>query len=79
VAHGGKDGALVAAIITLARMLDMRVVAEGVETAAQAQALLELGAKLHQGFLYCEPVPAAAFLRILATRTWAATAQPAAA
>ena len=58
---GGKDGALVASIITLARMLDIQVVAEGVETQEQADALRLLGCHLHQGYLYARPVPVLEF------------------
>ena len=61
VHRGGKDGALVASIITLARMLDIQVVAEGVETQEQADALRLLGCHLHQGYLYARPVPALEF------------------
>ena len=65
VEHGGKDGALVASIITLARMLDVQVVAEGVETDAQAGALRGHGCLLHQGFLYARPMPFEQFERLL--------------
>ncbi|WP_088280789.1 bifunctional diguanylate cyclase/phosphodiesterase [Ideonella sp. A 288] len=68
VQHGGKDGALVASIITLGRMLDLKVVAEGVETDAQAAALMAQGCQLHQGFLYARPMPAAQFRELLAQR-----------
>lgn len=61
VHRGGKDGALVAAIVALARMLDLQVVAEGVETQAQSAALQSLGCHLHQGFLYGRPMPVATF------------------
>ena len=62
---GGKDGALVASIITLARMLDIQVVAEGVETQEQADALRLLGCHLHQGYLYARPVPVLEFDALL--------------
>ena len=65
VHHGGKDGALVASIITLARMLELRVVAEGVETEAQAGALQMQGCGLHQGYLYSRPVETQAFEALL--------------
>ncbi len=67
VHRGGKDGALVASIITLARMLDMQVVAEGVETQEQADALRLLGCHLHQGYLYARPVPVLDFDVLLDT------------
>jgi diguanylate cyclase (GGDEF)-like protein/PAS domain S-box-containing protein len=65
VQHGGKDGALVAAVVALARMLEVDVVAEGVETQAQATALLALGCHVHQGFHYARPMPAEQFAALL--------------
>jgi EAL domain-containing protein (putative c-di-GMP-specific phosphodiesterase class I) len=47
-----RDLSIVRAIITLAHSLDMDVVAEGIETVEQQQALQELGCDLGQGFLY---------------------------
>ena len=68
VQRGGKDVALVASIITLARLLDLQVVAEGVETEEQATILRELGCSLHQGFLYARPMPGDAVAGWLASR-----------
>ncbi len=66
VQRGGKDGALVASIVTLSRMLNVQVVAEGVETEAQSLALRSLGCSLHQGFLYARPMPVDQFERFMA-------------
>ena len=66
VDHGEKEGALVAAIVTLARRLDMQVVAEGVETPSQSAALQRLGCGIHQGYLYARPMPMAAYEELLA-------------
>ena len=44
-------------IIALAQVLELRVIAEGVETLAQQQALVNEGCDLMQGFLYSRPVP----------------------
>jgi EAL domain-containing protein (putative c-di-GMP-specific phosphodiesterase class I) len=52
------DVAIVQTIIVLARSLGLKVVAEGVETAAQLRFLAELGCDEYQGFLYSKPVPA---------------------
>lgn len=46
---------IVAALVELAHQLDCRVVAEGVETQAEREALLELGCTLQQGYLYGRP------------------------
>ncbi len=47
--------ALVRGVVALARELDIAVVAEGVETDAQLDALLGAGAELVQGFLFGRP------------------------
>ena len=53
--------ALVSMIITLARSLRHKVVAEGVETAEQARLLRSLDCDEMQGFHFAQPVPAGAF------------------
>jgi diguanylate cyclase (GGDEF)-like protein len=53
LAHG-----LVQAMIGVARGLGLNVVAEGVETESQRNALLEVGCSLMQGFLFARPRPA---------------------
>ncbi len=52
------DEKIVAAIVNMARSLRVEVVAEGVETKAQAATLLALGCRLAQGFYYARPLPA---------------------
>jgi diguanylate cyclase (GGDEF)-like protein/PAS domain S-box-containing protein len=51
--------ALVGAIISLAKALDLRTVAEGIETEDQASELRELGCDAGQGFLWSRAVPKA--------------------
>lgn len=51
------DAAIVGAIIALARSMDIRVVAEGVETASQADFLDRSGCDFAQGFFFSAPVP----------------------
>jgi diguanylate cyclase (GGDEF)-like protein/PAS domain S-box-containing protein len=58
VGRGGKDGALVASIIALGGLLDLRVVAEGVETRAQSDFLIAHGCNQQQGYLFARPMPA---------------------
>lgn len=48
---------VVAAMITVGHGLGLTVVAEGVETEAEAGALRALGCRLHQGYLYARPAP----------------------
>ena len=63
--HGPEGSAIVSAIIALAHSLDMRVVAEGVETASQRDQLQALGCDQMQGFLLGRPVPADQFAVLL--------------
>lgn len=60
-----KHSAIVQAIVGMARALDYRVIAEGVETFAQADLLQQIGCHEMQGFLYSRPVPAKEFAVIL--------------
>ncbi|MBL8926379.1 MAG: EAL domain-containing protein [Pseudonocardia sp.] len=53
-----RQAALVGAIVHLAQALDLRVVAEGVETPTQRDTLIEAGCRLAQGHLFSVPVPA---------------------
>jgi diguanylate cyclase (GGDEF)-like protein len=55
---GGTTTTVVAAILALARALNMQVVAEGIETPAQRAALLRMGCELGQGYLLGRPAPA---------------------
>ncbi|VVE28612.1 putative bifunctional diguanylate cyclase/phosphodiesterase [Pandoraea terrigena] len=62
----GREGsAVVSAIIALAHSLDMDVVAEGVETASQREALKTLDCDELQGFLLGKPLTGDAFARLL--------------
>ncbi len=74
--HNTDDAAIVAAIVLLGQNMHRRVVAEGVETVAQATALRALGCNLMQGFLFSRPLPAAEMtdlLRLPHPFAWAAT------
>jgi diguanylate cyclase (GGDEF)-like protein len=50
------DSAIVAAVVSLARAVDLEVVAEGVETPRQLAALKSLGCDHGQGYLWHRPV-----------------------
>ncbi len=52
-----EDTAIVRMVIELAHTLGMKVIAEGVESAAQAELLGEMGCDLAQGFFFSEPLP----------------------
>ena len=51
-----KDAAIVSAMIALGHSLDLEIVAEGVETREQLEALRELGCDQLQGFFLSQPV-----------------------
>jgi predicted signal transduction protein with EAL and GGDEF domain len=57
--HDAEDCAIATAVVALGRSLQMKVVAEGVETAAQADYLRQLGCDEMQGYLLSRPLPAA--------------------
>ncbi|NEX63568.1 EAL domain-containing protein [Noviherbaspirillum sp. 17J57-3] len=61
IATDEDDAAIVKAIISLARILNLDVVAEGVETEAQRRFLMENGCDVGQGYHFSRPLPAAAF------------------
>ncbi|MFC5436971.1 EAL domain-containing protein [Rhodanobacter umsongensis] len=56
--------ALVRAIQVLADSLQMKVIAEGIEDESQRQALLRVGCRYGQGFLFAMPQPAATWLKV---------------
>ena len=60
------DRELVAAVVGMGRALNLLVVAEGIETEAQAAVLRDLGCGFGQGFLYARPLPADDLDRLLA-------------
>lgn len=60
MSSGEEAGAIVEAIVSLAHSLRLEIVAEGIETAAQSQALGALGVQHGQGYLFSRPVPAEA-------------------
>jgi EAL domain-containing protein (putative c-di-GMP-specific phosphodiesterase class I) len=72
-----RQDAVVQAIIAMARALGAQVVAEGVETAAQACALQAHGCHEIQGYFYSYPLEAAAFASVLMEGVMAPRADPA--
>jgi EAL domain-containing protein (putative c-di-GMP-specific phosphodiesterase class I) len=61
-----NDAAIAAAVIALARTLNLSVIAEGIETRAQLQFLRDKGCRQGQGYLLGRPVPAGEFERFFA-------------
>lgn len=60
-----EDQAIAEAIIAMGRTLSMTVIAEGVETAAQADFLREHGCDEFQGFYFSKAVPASGIAELL--------------
>ena len=61
----GAGSALAEGIVGLARTLGVRTVAEGVETAHQADVLRSLGCEMAQGWFFGRPKPAKEIERML--------------
>ncbi len=58
VADSEKHMAIVRTIVTLAKSLNLQVVAEGIETAEQLDVLSSMGCQMGQGFFFAKPGPA---------------------
>ncbi len=66
-----KAEAVIQAIVSLGKSLDYRIIAEGVETLAQAKFIKAIGGDIVQGFLFSRPLEAEAL------QHWAAEKLPA--
>jgi diguanylate cyclase len=64
------DKAIVNAIIAMARSLNLKVIAEGVETKAQAELLRSYGCHEVQGFFFGKPMPVQEFDLFLRRRSY---------
>ncbi len=60
-----KDVALCEAIIVMANKLNIKVIAEGIETEQQRELLIEAGCRLGQGYLLARPLSTADFKQLL--------------
>ncbi|WP_225938503.1 EAL domain-containing protein [Leptothermofonsia sichuanensis] len=65
----GDDAAIVQTIVGLAHSLNMNVVAEGVETAAQLARLQTMHCEYGQGYFFSKPVPVQSATALLAAKT----------
>lgn len=68
VTSNPQDAAITRTIIELAHSLNLRVVAEGVETQAQLAFLKEAGCDQIQGYLFSRPLPVETLERLLLER-----------
>ncbi len=65
---GGSQPPLVSGIIAIGKLMGMKVVAEGVETSQQRDALLQMGCHHYQGYLVSKPLDESAFAAWSAAR-----------
>jgi EAL domain-containing protein (putative c-di-GMP-specific phosphodiesterase class I) len=61
----GHGTALAEVVLKLAEVAGLQTVAEGIETAEQAEALRQLGCQFAQGYLWSRPLPLAALSALL--------------
>ena len=66
-----QDGAIVEALLSIARAFTFATMAEGVETEEQAASLRAAGCELGQGYLYARPMPAKEFSTFIGPRAGA--------
>ena len=64
-----NDAAIVDTIISMAKHLDLKVVAEGVETEYELNFLQEKGCSIFQGYLFSKPLPNDRFTKLLEAGT----------
>jgi diguanylate cyclase (GGDEF)-like protein len=60
-----QNWAIVRAVVQLARSLELKIVAEGVETMESMHQLRDLGCHIGQGYYFSRPVPATEFVEYL--------------
>lgn len=59
ISHESEQAAIVTAVTSLSHRLNLKVIAEGVETEGELQVISELSCDEVQGYLVCKPLPAA--------------------
>ena len=67
-----NDAAIVRTVVALGESLDLSVIAEGVETPEQREALLGFGCTKFQGYLYARPMAPVALEEWVADASWSA-------
>jgi EAL domain-containing protein (putative c-di-GMP-specific phosphodiesterase class I) len=71
VTNSAQDAAIVRSLIAMAHSMELDVIAEGIETEAQAAFLLNENCEEAQGFLYSKPLSAPDFENYLKTASFA--------
>jgi EAL domain-containing protein (putative c-di-GMP-specific phosphodiesterase class I) len=59
IAYESEQAAIVTAVTSLSHRLNLKVIAEGIETEAEWQVISDLSCDEVQGYLICKPLPAA--------------------
>ncbi len=70
---GNRNAAIIKAIVTLAKSMNMETTAEGVETQDEIELIRDLGCSHIQGFVYGRPMPGDQVIKLLATDRGMAT------
>lgn len=65
---GKSQSPLISGIIAIGKLMGMKVVAEGVETPAQRDRLLQMNCRHYQGYLFSKPLEETAFIKWVAAR-----------
>lgn len=67
LAESEIDRSIIEAVLHVGRRLRVRIIAEGIETEKGAQALLDMGCNLGQGYLFLRPEPLDALMAFIAS------------
>jgi len=67
LASDTQDLAICEAIVVMAHKLNIKVIAEGIETEVQRDILTAMGCDFGQGYLFSRPVPANDFIKLIRT------------
>ncbi|MBU1628414.1 EAL domain-containing protein [bacterium] len=65
IGEDNESTEIIRTIITLAKILDLNVIVEGIETKKQLEHLKDLGCKTGQGFLFSKPIDSSEVAKIL--------------
>lgn len=67
ITQSSQDSAITALMISIGELLNIKVIAEGVETYEQQEELIKLGCCEAQGYYYSRPIPKTEFIKFIAT------------